>query len=49
MEGKVALEQIHRRIPDYAVDHDAKVRFHSSNVTGWTHLPLTFTPSRPHD
>jgi len=44
MEGKVALEQVHRRIPDYAVDHDAKVRFHSSNVTGWTHLPITFTP-----
>jgi cytochrome P450 len=44
MEGKVALEQIHRRIPDYAVDHEHKVRFHSSNVTGWTHLPITFTP-----
>jgi len=44
MEGKVALEQIHRRIPDYRVDHDAKVRFHSSNVTGWTHLPIRFTP-----
>lgn len=47
MEGKVALEQIHRRIPDYRVDHDAKVRFHSSNVTGWTHLPITFTPGGP--
>jgi cytochrome P450 len=45
MEGKVALEQIHRRMPDFAVDHDAKVRFHSSNVTGWVSLPLTFTPS----
>jgi cytochrome P450 len=44
IEGKVALEQIHRRIPDYAVDHEHKVRFHSSNVTGWTHLPITFTP-----
>ena len=44
LEGKVALEQIHRRIPDYDVDHDRKVRFHSSNVTGWVHLPLTFTP-----
>jgi cytochrome P450 len=44
LEGRVALEQIHRRIPDYTVDHDAKVRFHSSNVTGWTHLPITFTP-----
>ena len=45
MEGKVALEQIHRRIPDYEVDHDAKVRFHSSNVTGWTSLPISFTPT----
>ena len=44
LEGRVALEEIHRRIPDFAVDHDAKVRFHSSNVTGWTRLPLTFTP-----
>ncbi len=43
MEGKIALEQIHARIPDYCVDHDTKVRFHSSNVTGWTHLPVTFT------
>jgi hypothetical protein len=33
--GGVALEEIHRRLPDYEVDHDAKVRFHSSNVTGW--------------
>lgn len=44
LEGRVALEQIHRRLPDYEVDHDAKVRFHSSNVTGWTSLPITFTP-----
>jgi cytochrome P450 len=46
LEARVALEEIHRRLPDYAVDHDAKVRFHSSNVTGWVHLPITFTPSR---
>ncbi len=44
LEGKVALEQIHSRIGDYEVDHDAKVRFHSSNVTGWTSLPITFAP-----
>ena len=43
MEGKVALEEIHRRLPDYEVDHDAKVRFHSSNVTGWTSLPIRFS------
>jgi len=44
LEGKVAIEQIHRRLGDYEVDHDAKVRFHSSNVTGWTSLPISFTP-----
>ncbi len=44
MEGKVAIEETLRRIPDYRVDHDNKVRFHSSNVTGWRELPITFTP-----
>jgi len=44
MEGKVALEQILSRMPDIDVDHERKVRFHSSNVTGWTSLPITFTP-----
>jgi cytochrome P450 len=41
MEGRVALEEIHRRIPDYEIDHDRKVRFHSGNITGWTSLPMT--------
>jgi len=44
MEGKVAVEEIFRRIPDYQVDHDAKVRFHSSNVTGWRTLPISLPP-----
>lgn len=44
LEGRVALEQIHTRMPDYTVDHDRTVRFHSSNVTGWTSVPITFTP-----
>ena len=44
LEGRVALEELHRLLPDYEVDHDAKVRFHSSNVTGWSRLPMTFTP-----
>ncbi len=43
LEGKVAVEQIHKRLGDYEVDHDTKKRFHSSNVTGWTSLPLTFS------
>jgi cytochrome P450 len=46
LEARVALEEIHRRIPDYQVDHDAKVRFHSSNVSGWSALPIHFTPHR---
>ena len=44
MEGKVAVEALMSRIPDFEVDHDAKVRFHSSNVTGWSHLPIRFSP-----
>ncbi|MEZ5382186.1 MAG: cytochrome P450 [Microthrixaceae bacterium] len=44
MEGRVALEEIHGRLGDYRVDHDAKVRFHSGNVTGWSRLPIDFTP-----
>ncbi len=46
MEGRIAIEQIHRRLGDYQVDHDAKVRFHSGNVTGWESLPITFTPGQ---
>jgi hypothetical protein len=45
MESKVALEELHRRIPDYAVDHDRAIRFHSGNVAGWSSLPIRFTPA----
>ena len=44
LEGKVALEEIHRRMGDYTVDHDNKVCFHSGNVSGWKSLPISFTP-----
>jgi hypothetical protein len=44
LEGRVALEEIHRRMGDYTVDHDNKVRFHSGNVSGWRSLPISFTP-----
>ncbi len=46
LEGRVALEEIHRRIPDYLVDRSGAERFHSGNVTGWTRLPISFTPER---
>ena len=44
LEGRVALEEIHRRIGDYTVHHDNKVRLHSGNVSGWKSLPISFTP-----
>jgi cytochrome P450 len=44
LESRVALEEIHRRIPDYAVVYEDAVRFHSGNVAGWTSLPIEFTP-----
>lgn len=44
LEGRVALEEIHRRMGDYTVDHERKVRFHSGNVSGWKSLPISFTP-----
>ena len=44
LEGRVALEEIHRRMGDYTVDHDNKVRLHSGNVSGWRRLPISFTP-----
>lgn len=46
LEGRIALEQIHKRIGDYEVDHEQKMRFHSSNVTGWTSLPVSFAPGQ---
>lgn len=43
MEGTIALQEIHRRMPDYVTGPGAR-RLHSSNVTGWRCLPLSFTP-----
>jgi cytochrome P450 len=40
----VALEELHRRIPDYAlVENDPPV-FHSTQVRGCARMPITFTP-----
>ncbi|AHH19884.1 cytochrome P450 [Nocardia nova SH22a] len=44
IELRLALEEIHRRIPDYAlVDGDPPV-LHASQVRGCARLPITFTP-----
>jgi cytochrome P450 len=41
LEMRVSLEEIHRRIPTYEVDHDRCVRIHSGNVRGYSSVPLT--------
>ncbi|MEZ7240687.1 cytochrome P450 [Rhodococcus sp. GXMU-t2271] len=44
LELTVAMEEIHRRIPDYAlVDSDPPL-MHGTSVRGCVRLPLTFTP-----
>ncbi|QZT63945.1 cytochrome P450 [Mycolicibacterium austroafricanum] len=46
IELKIALEELHRRIPDYAlVDRDPPV-FHSTQVRGCARMPITFTPEK---
>ncbi|MFF3575243.1 cytochrome P450 [Nocardia jiangxiensis] len=45
IELRLALEEIHRRIPDYALaDNDPPV-MHASQVRGCARLPITFTPN----
>lgn len=46
IELRVALEEIHRRIPDYALVADQPPVMHSSQVRGCTRLPITFTPEQ---
>lgn len=46
LEARVSLEEITRRMPDYAVREDGLVRVHSSNVRGFAALPIEFEPAR---
>jgi cytochrome P450 len=41
LEGRVALEELWRRFPDYEVDASGIVRVHSVNVRGFAALPLS--------
>ncbi|MBH0119447.1 cytochrome P450 [Rhodococcus sp. CX] len=45
LELTLALEEIHSRIPDYALVPGDPAVFHSSQVRGCAKLPITFTPS----
>lgn len=48
LELTLALEEIHKRIPDYALVPDNPPVMHSSQVRGCAKLPITFTPSTAH-
>jgi len=41
LEGRVALEEVQRRLPDFQVNYDGLVRIHSGNVRGYASLPIT--------
>jgi cytochrome P450 len=43
LEGCVALEEIHARLPDYEIDTGGIVRVHSINVRGFAALPIVFS------
>jgi cytochrome P450 len=41
MEGRIALEAMLDRFPEWKVDHDAAVRLHTSTVRGWINVPVS--------
>jgi cytochrome P450 len=44
-ELKVALEEFHRRIPDYRIADGAVIRAHGGGAMGVDHLPLIWEPA----
>lgn len=46
LELTIALEELHRRIPDYRLVESDPPVFHSSQVRGCARLPITFTPEK---
>ena len=42
MEARVALEEILKRLPDFALKQEGLVRVHSSNVRGFASMPIEF-------
>ncbi len=46
LEARVAMEEIHKRLPDYQVDEAGVSVVHAGNVAGLATLPIRFTPSR---
>jgi hypothetical protein len=44
LEGRVALEEVLPRIPEYVIDESKLVRVHSANVRGYARVPLRIRP-----
>lgn len=44
VELRIALEEIHRRIPDYRLDPDEDPTTHGSQTRGVLRMPIVFTP-----
>ena len=40
LEGRIALEEVLKRFPDWEVDHDNAVQARTSTVRGWEKLPI---------
>ena len=40
LEGRIALEEVLARFPNWEVDWDAAVQAHTSTVRGWESLPV---------
>jgi cytochrome P450 len=46
VELTIALEELHRRIPDYELVESDPPIFHSTQVRGCLRMPITFTPEK---
>jgi cytochrome P450 len=46
LELTIAIEELHRRIPDYRLVESDPPVFHSSQVRGCMRMPITFTPEK---
>ena len=40
LEGRIALDEVLRRFPEWEVDYDKAQRAHASTVRGWETLPV---------
>ena len=40
LEGRIALEEVLARRPEWTVDRDGAVRLHTSTVRGWVNVPV---------